>query len=106
MRHMPRCGPAPSCGLQHSLPLLPIPTPQVPDGPDGAQQEKAQTKGGGSKAETSRRAQLASAVGLSQLVLPFWSGATWDKQHGVDVERKRWGWGLGMVYSGRGYSMS
>lgn len=25
----------------------------------------------------------------AQMVLPFWSGATWDKQHGVDVERKR-----------------
>ena len=23
------------------------------------------------------------------MVLPFWSGATWDKQHGVDVERRR-----------------
>lgn len=42
-----------------------------------------------SKAESSRRARLAAAVGLSQLVLPFWSGATWDKQHGVDVERRR-----------------
>ena len=41
------------------------------------------------KAESSRRARLASAVGLPQMVLPFWAGATWDKQHGVDVERKR-----------------
>jgi hypothetical protein len=24
-----------------------------------------------------------------QMVLPFWSGATWDKQHGVAVERRR-----------------
>lgn len=40
--------------------------------------------------ERSRRgARLAAAVGVSQMVLPFWSGATWDKQHGVDVERKR-----------------
>jgi hypothetical protein len=23
------------------------------------------------------------------MVLPFWSGATWDKQHGVAVERRR-----------------
>ena len=45
--------------------------------------------GGGSKAESSRRSKLALAVGLPQMVLPFWSGATWDKQHGVDVERKR-----------------
>ncbi len=45
---------------------------------------------GGSKlAESSRRSRLALAVGLPQMVLPFWSGATWDKQHGVDVERKR-----------------
>ena len=41
-------------------------------------------------AERSQRsARLAAAVGVSQMVLPFWSGATWDKQHGVDVERKR-----------------
>lgn len=36
-----------------------------------------------------RGARLAAAVGVSQMVLPFWAGATWDKQHGVDVERKR-----------------
>jgi hypothetical protein len=46
--------------------------------------------GGDSRqAEGSRRAKLAAAVGVTQMVLPFWSGATWDKQHGVDVERKR-----------------
>lgn len=45
--------------------------------------------GGDKRAEGSRRAKLAAAVGVTQMVLPFWSGATWDKQHGVDVERKR-----------------
>ncbi len=55
--------------------------------------------GGDRKVDGSRRARLAAAVGVSQMVLPFWSGATWDKQHGVDVERRRWGGGWGMCVS-------
>ena len=34
-------------------------------------------------------ARLAAAMGLGQLAAPFWSGASWDKQHGVDIERQR-----------------
>jgi hypothetical protein len=41
------------------------------------------------KRDSSRRARLAAAVGLTQLAAPFWAGASWDKQHGVDVERQR-----------------
>ncbi len=41
------------------------------------------------KGDSSRRARLAAAVGLTQLAAPFWAGASWDKQHGVDVERQR-----------------
>ncbi|KAL4515001.1 hypothetical protein Ndes2526B_g03682 [Nannochloris sp. 'desiccata'] len=41
------------------------------------------------KGDLSRRARLAAAVGLTQLAAPFWAGASWDKQHGVDVERQR-----------------
>ena len=37
----------------------------------------------------SRTARLAAAIGLGQLTAPFWSGATWDKQYGVHVERQR-----------------
>ncbi|KAK9904753.1 hypothetical protein WJX75_001787 [Coccomyxa subellipsoidea] len=33
--------------------------------------------------------RLAAAMGMTQLTLPFRSGAQWDKQHGVDVERER-----------------
>lgn len=40
-------------------------------------------------ANSSKGVKLAAAVGLTQLVQPFWSGASWDKQHGVRVERKR-----------------
>jgi len=41
------------------------------------------------RGDSSRRARLAAAVGLTQLAAPFWAGASWDKQHGVDVERQR-----------------
>lgn len=33
--------------------------------------------------------KLAAAVGLGQMSGPFWAGNAWDKQHGVDVERRR-----------------
>ncbi|BDA49435.1 probable Brefeldin A-inhibited guanine nucleotide-exchange protein [Coccomyxa sp. Obi] len=33
--------------------------------------------------------RLAAAMGMTQLTLPFRSGAQWDKQHGVGVERER-----------------
>ena len=56
-------------------------------GPDG--RNKGGGPGGGSKQENSKRTRLAAAVGLGQLTAPFWSGASWDKQHGVDVERQR-----------------
>jgi hypothetical protein len=58
--------------------------------------------GGDRRADGSRRARLAAAVGVSQMVLPFWSGATWDKQHGVDVERRRWAHGGVGKRGGRG----
>jgi len=35
------------------------------------------------------RAKLAAAVGLTQLVMPIWSGAAWDKQLAVRIERQR-----------------
>lgn len=44
---------------------------------------------GGSELLRSRQYNRIPFPGALQLVLPFWSGATWDKQHGVDVERKR-----------------
>lgn len=40
-------------------------------------------------ATSGTRSRLASALGLGQLSAPFWSGNPWDKQHGVDIERKR-----------------
>lgn len=52
---------------------------------------QAQESGGAdSKAGSSaQNLKLAAAMGLTQLMLPFRTGATWDKQHGVDVERQR-----------------
>lgn len=52
---------------------------------------QAQGSGGqDSKASSSaQNLKLAAAMGLTQLMLPFRTGATWDKQHGVDVERQR-----------------
>ncbi|DBA73285.1 hypothetical protein WJX77_003623 [Trebouxia sp. C0004] len=52
---------------------------------------QAQADGGAdSKAGSSaQNLKLAAAMGLTQLMLPFRTGATWDKQHGVDVERQR-----------------
>lgn len=35
------------------------------------------------------RVKLAAAVGLTQLVMPIWSGAAWDKQLAVRIERQR-----------------
>jgi hypothetical protein len=60
--------------------------------PAGQQQRRgagagSSPRGGGG--ESSRRARLAAAVGLGQLAAPLWAGNTWDKQHGVDVERRR-----------------
>ncbi|KAL0043362.1 hypothetical protein WJX79_002614 [Trebouxia sp. C0005] len=47
-------------------------------------------EGADSKAGSSaQNLKLAAAMGLTQLMLPFRTGATWDKQHGVDVERQR-----------------
>lgn len=129
--------PPPSCCLQLQGEVEEGPAPALGNGKRGARGER--------KADNSRRAKLAAAVGVTQvrrgglhhgalssacfphagifmlylqscfaldcvqqksqplwffdvpcaaaralqLVLPFWSGATWDKQHGVDVERKR-----------------
>ncbi|KAK9804748.1 hypothetical protein WJX72_003264 [[Myrmecia] bisecta] len=37
----------------------------------------------------SQSVRLAAALGLTQLMMPFRAGPVWDKQHGVDIERKR-----------------
>ncbi|KAL3134912.1 hypothetical protein ABBQ32_007876 [Trebouxia sp. C0010 RCD-2024] len=56
----------------------------------GGHQAQSNSNGGASKAGSSaQNLKLAAAMGLTQLMLPFRTGATWDKQHGVDVERHR-----------------
>ena len=88
------CPPAPAPALHCPTrgPLPPFPPLQVHGEEEAAPAAAAAPAGPGKRGgERSRRgARLAAAVGVSQMVLPFWSGATWDKQHGVDVERKRW----------------
>lgn len=86
--------PAPAHPPPTSCPLCPhsLPSNLAPQVHDSQLEGAAGTAGGGTGGETSSsrsRARLAAAMGLPQMVLPFWSGATWDKQHGVDVERQR-----------------
>lgn len=72
--------------------ITPISSSNHVDNINNSKNDESKTKKGSRSTGVdvgTRSAKLAAALGLRKFTAPFWSGAKWDKQYGVDIERKR-----------------